>query len=112
MSFLDKLRWSRRDLLKRSGAVPLLAAPALAAESQSAAAQSTRSVTLPVLTGHEKDNLFTRIGVRPIINGRGTYTIISGSRSLPEVKRAMYEASHYYVQLDEMMDGIDRKSVV
>ena len=24
----------------------------------------------------------------------------------PEVKRAMWEASHYYVQMDEMMDGI------
>ena len=44
--------------------------------------------------------------MRPIINGRGTYTIISGSRSLPEVKQAMFEASHYYVQMDEMMDGV------
>ena len=63
-------------------------------------------MALPVLTGLEPDNLFTRIGVRPLINARGTYTIISGSRSLPEVKRAMFEASHYYVQMDEMMDGI------
>ncbi len=44
--------------------------------------------------------------MRPIINGRGTFTIISGSRSLPQVKQAMYEASFYFVQLDEMMDGI------
>src|SRR6201992_115281 len=56
--------------------------------------------------GDEGDNLFTRIGVRPLINGRGTYTIISGSRSLPEVKQAMFEASHYYVQMDEMMAGV------
>jgi seryl-tRNA(Sec) selenium transferase len=89
-------KWSRRDLLKSSGAVagaiaPLAGAPALA---------------LPAHTGTEKDNLFTRIGVRPLINGRGTYTIISGSRSLPEVKQAMFEASHYYVQMDEMMNGI------
>src|SRR6201992_627428 len=56
--------------------------------------------------GDEGDNLFTRIGVRPLINGRGTYTIISGSRSLPEVKQAMFEASHYYGQMDEMMEGI------
>jgi uncharacterized pyridoxal phosphate-dependent enzyme len=52
------------------------------------------------------DNLFTRIGVRPMINGRGTYTIISGSCSLPEVKQAMYDASFYFVHLDEMMNGI------
>jgi uncharacterized pyridoxal phosphate-dependent enzyme len=52
------------------------------------------------------DNLFTRIGVRPMVNGRGTYTIISGSCSLPEVKQAMYDASFYFVHLDEMMNGI------
>jgi len=62
--------------------------------------------TLPVKEGTDHDNLFTRIGVRPIINGRGTFTIISGSRSLPQVKQAMFDASHYFVQLDEMMDGI------
>jgi seryl-tRNA(Sec) selenium transferase len=91
-------RWSRRDLLKSSGMVAGAMAPVSVA-SAPAAAQ-------PIYHRNEKDNLFTRIGVRPLINGRGTYTIISGSRSLPEVKQAMFEASHYYVQMDEMMDGI------
>ena len=98
-------KWSRRALLQSSGlaaAAPIAALTPAAAQAQGAAG----AVSLPRLTGHERDNLFTRIGVRPLINARGTYTIISGSRSLPEVKRAMYEASHYYVQLDEMMDGI------
>jgi seryl-tRNA(Sec) selenium transferase len=90
-------KWSRRDLLKSSGAVAGIIAPVAAAAAPMA---------LPAPTGTAKDNLFTRIGVRPLINGRGTYTIISGSRSLPEVKQAMFEASHYYVQMDEMMDGI------
>ena len=92
--------WSRRDLLKTSGAVAGAMTPVAVATSPAAAA------AMPVLTGTENDNLFTRIGVRPLINGRGTYTIISGSRSLPEVKQAMFEASHYYVHLDEMMNGI------
>lgn len=87
-------KWSRRFFLGASGAAPLAAVAAPA------------SPALTPLTGHEADNLFTRIGVRPIINGRGTYTIISGSRSLPQVKQAMFEASHYYVQMDEMMAGI------
>src|SRR5882724_12443713 len=91
-------KWSRRDLLKSSGAVAGAIAP-LAVASSPLMAQA-----MPA--GSDKDNLFTRIGVRPLINGRGTYTIISGSRSLPEVKQAMFEASHYYVQMDEMMDGI------
>ena len=94
-------RWSRRDLLKTSGV-----ASALAAAPAAAAAAATTGAGLPRLTGLEADNCFTRIGVRPLINARGTYTIISGSRSLPEVKQAMFEASHYYVDLDEMMDGI------
>ena len=87
-------RWSRRDLLKTSGAV----AP-VALSSAPAAAQ------VPVHAVNERDNLYARIGVRPILNARGTYTIISGSRSLPEVKQAMFEASHYHVHLDELMDG-------
>jgi len=101
---LDRTRRSRREVLKSSGAASVLAAaPAMLAEPQAAEAAVPQ---LPVLTGLEPDNLFTRIGVRSLINARGTYTIISGSRSLPEVKRAMFEASHYYVQMDEMMEGI------
>jgi seryl-tRNA(Sec) selenium transferase len=101
-------KWSRRTLLKSSGlaaAMPVVALTPPAAQAQGAAA----TVALPRLTGHETDNLYTRIGVRPLINARGTYTIISGSRALPEVKRAMYEAAHYYVHMDEMMDGIGRR---
>ncbi len=103
----DKSR-SRRDVLKQSGAATVLAAaPVVAAAPQ--AAEAAASISLKPLTGLETDNLFTRIGVRPIINGRGTYTIISGSRSLPEVKRAMFEASHYYVHLDEMMNAVGQR---
>jgi len=91
-------KWSRRDLLKSSGAVAGALAPV--------AAEAAPAMKLPEHTGTGKDNLFTRIGVRPLINGRGTYTIISGSRSLPEVKQAMFEASHYYVQMDEMENGV------
>src|ERR1700735_1162788 len=60
----------------------------------------------PVNTGTPTDNLYTRIGVKPIVNARGTFTIISGSQSLPQVKQAMFEASHYYVQMDEMMAAV------
>ncbi|HET7086748.1 MAG TPA: twin-arginine translocation signal domain-containing protein [Rhizomicrobium sp.] len=95
--------WSRRDLLKTSGAVAGVMAP-LGVASAPAAAQGAPK--LPAYHPNEQDNIFTHIGVRTLINGRGTYTIISGSRSLPEVKQAMFEASHYYVHLDEMMDGV------
>ena len=48
--------------------------------------------------------LYQSIGVRPILNARGTFTIITGSQTLPEVKRAMEEASRHYVQMDELME--------
>src|SRR5260370_8754648 len=54
-------------------------------------------------------NIYERIGVRPMINCKGTFTIISGSQSLPEVKKAMEEASHFYVNMDELMDGVGRR---
>lgn len=49
---------------------------------------------------------YESIGVRPLINGKGTYTIISGSLILPEVRQAMSEASKRYVNLDELMEGV------
>ena len=55
------------------------------------------------------ENLFTRIGVRPLVNAKGTFTIVSGSRSLPEVKQAMYEASQHFVNLDELMEAVGRE---
>jgi len=51
-------------------------------------------------------NLYEAIGVRPLINAKGTYTIISGSLSLPEVKQAMEEASQHYVNMDELMAAV------
>jgi L-seryl-tRNA(Ser) seleniumtransferase len=56
-----------------------------------------------------ESGIYERLGVRPVVNCKGTYTIISGSQSLPEVKRAMEEASRHYVHLDELMDGVGRR---
>lgn len=61
---------SRRDLL-RSGTVLGIAGsiPAAAVAAEPPA-----------------DALYQSIGVSPVINARGTYTIITGSESLPQVK--------------------------
>ena len=50
--------------------------------------------------------LYESIGVTPIVNCRGTFTIITGSLTLPEVKKAMDEASRHYVQMDELMNAV------
>lgn len=49
---------------------------------------------------------YESIGVGPLINCKGTYTIISGSVMLPEARQAMLEASRRYVNLDELMDRV------
>ncbi len=50
--------------------------------------------------------LYESIGVKPLINARGTFTIISGSTMLPEVRAAMTEAAQHHVHIDEMMAAI------
>jgi len=54
-------------------------------------------------------NLYESIGVEPLVNCRGTFTIITGSQTLPEVKRAMDEASRHYVHLDELMNAVGQR---
>ncbi|MFM9909520.1 MAG: hypothetical protein ACKVOW_09235, partial [Chitinophagaceae bacterium] len=55
------------------------------------------------------NNIFQSIGVEPIINCRGTFTIIGGSIERPEVRAAMEAASKDFVQYDELADGIGKR---
>jgi D-glucosaminate-6-phosphate ammonia-lyase len=89
--------YNRRDLFRQGG---LLAAAQLAGGGiRRAAAAPFQAVA----------NVYRAIGVRPIINAHGTYTIITGSTTLPEVKHAMDEASRSFVQMDELMDGVGKR---
>ncbi len=54
-------------------------------------------------------NIFRSIGVEPIINCRGTFTIIGGSIERPEVRTAMEAASKDFIQYDELADGIGKR---
>jgi seryl-tRNA(Sec) selenium transferase len=54
-------------------------------------------------------NIFRSIGVEPIINCRGTFTIIGGSVERPECRAAMEAASKDFVQYDELADGIGKR---
>lgn len=49
---------------------------------------------------------YESMGVRTLINCRGTYTIISGSLALSEAAQAMSEATRQYVHMDELMDRV------
>jgi D-glucosaminate-6-phosphate ammonia-lyase len=54
-------------------------------------------------------NIYQSIGVDPVINCVGTYTIIGGSLERPEVVTAMHDASGYFVQYDELAFGVGRR---
>jgi len=49
-------------------------------------------------------DIYTRLGVRPLINARGTHTRLGGTLIRPEVLDAMREAARAYVVLDELQD--------
>jgi len=49
-----------------------------------------------------KGTVYTRLGVKPLINGMGTVTILGGSVMPPEVVRAMEEASRHFVYLPDL----------
>lgn len=55
---------------------------------------------------NKNNNIYESIGATPLINARGTVTIIGASRVWPEVLEAMDAASQNYVQLDELMDKV------
>ena len=88
---------NRRELFLRGGAAA--AALAMFGRVRQAAAA-------PLEYGAR---LYRSIGVRPVLNARGTFTIITGSQTLPEVKRAMEDASLAYVQMDELMGGVSQR---
>jgi uncharacterized pyridoxal phosphate-dependent enzyme len=89
-------KFSRRKFVQRS-----VMAGAVSSLLPSASLAEKAPVSVPL-----GPNLYEAIGVRPLVNAKGTYTIISGSLSLPEVKQAMEEAGRHYVNMDELMTAV------
>jgi L-seryl-tRNA(Ser) seleniumtransferase len=54
-------------------------------------------------------DIYRSIGVRPLINCRGTLTIIGGSIELPEVRAAKDLANQQHVQIDELMEAVGQR---
>ena len=54
-------------------------------------------------------NLYQSIGVEPVINCVGTFTILGGSVERPEVREAVHSAAGFFVQLDELAMGLGRR---
>jgi seryl-tRNA(Sec) selenium transferase len=91
---------SRRSFVKLLAAAPLLsqiAARELGAQAAAAVGKDPRK------------NIYTRLGVKTVINCRGTWTYLSGSLEFPEVRRAQLEAAQYFVNMLDLQRGVGRR---
>src|SRR6478609_6566503 len=91
---------SRRSFMKVLAAAPLLtqiAARDLYAEAASVVGKDPRQ------------NVYTRLGVKTVINCRGTWTYLSGSLEFPEVRQAQLEAADYFVNMIELQRAVGRR---
>ena len=95
---------SRRHLLRT---LTTLSAAGAAAAPAGVSAQSRRIA--PAAPAPATPNVYESLGVKPLINGRGTFTIIGGSIELPEVRAAKSAANVQYAQLDELMEAAGKR---
>src|SRR5262245_37244296 len=59
-----------------------------------------------LLAAQQPSNVYTRLGLRPIINASGTYTHLGGSLMPAEVLEAMNEAAHHYVPIRDLTKAV------
>src|ERR1700734_2126657 len=90
----------RRSFLKFLAAAPLFAAIGSRSLASTVAASTGKTSSADV---------YIRLGVRPFINARGTWTYLSGSLELPEVQRAMEDASQHFVDMFELQRGAGKR---
>ena len=91
---------SRRSFVKLLAATPLLtqiAARDLYAQAASAIGRDPLQ------------NVYTRLGVKTVINCRGTWTYLSGSLEFPEVRQAQVEAAQHFVNMLELQRAVGRR---
>src|SRR5690242_15498649 len=94
-----KMMFDRRTFVKWVGAAPLLGYMA----GQEVWSKAWAGV------GKNKENVYARIGVRPFINARGTWTYLSGSLELPEVRAAKQQAALHFVDVIELQRAVGKR---
>jgi len=95
----------RREILKGIALLPIGGAGMFPHESFGAP-DRVQSPGGPLLPGPQ---IFQSIGVEPIINCMGTFTIIGGSLERQSVRAAMEAASKNFVQYDELAYAIGQR---
>ncbi|MBM3735146.1 MAG: selenocysteine synthase [Acidobacteria bacterium] len=80
-------KFSRRSLMQGGAALPALAAT----------------------KGSNGSTIYSKVGMKPVINGMGTVTVLGGSIMAPEVVRAMEEASRHFVRMPELKENVGKR---
>lgn len=55
------------------------------------------------------DSALQELGIRPVINFRGTHTVIGASKEWPDLHDKMREASRHFLVLDELQDKVGER---
>ncbi len=90
---------SRRSFIKLAAAAPLLT---------QITARNLYAHAAMAIGRDPKQNVYTRLGVRTVINCRGTWTYLSGSLEFPEVRQAQVEAGQRHGGRNGCVHGRDR----
>src|SRR5215831_18100894 len=91
---------NRRSFIKLVAAAPLLGrirARDLYAQAATAVGKDPRQ------------NVYTRLGVKTVINCRGTWTYLSGSLEFPEVREAQLQAAEHFVDVIDLQRAVGRR---
>ncbi len=92
--------FDRRAFMKWAAALPLLGQ--IAAQDLFGKVQEAVGKAPP-------QDVYRRLGVRTLINCRGTWTYLSGSLELPEVRAAQLEAAKHFVDIMELQHAVGRR---
>jgi uncharacterized pyridoxal phosphate-dependent enzyme len=90
---------SRRSFIKFMAAAPLLGQIA----ARDLYGQAVKTM------GRGKQDVYGRLGVKTVINCRGTWTYLSGSLEFPEVRQAQLEAAKHFVNVIELQRAVGKR---
>src|SRR6476619_5353846 len=93
-------RSDRRSFIKLAAAVPLLT---------QIAARNLYAQAATAIGKDPRQNVYSRLGVKTVINCRGTWTYLSGSLEFPEVRQAQVEAAQHFVNVLELQRAVGRR---
>src|SRR5438477_3067286 len=91
---------SRRSFVKLLAAAPLLS---------QITARDFYAYAAAALGNDLRQNVYSRLGIKTVINCRGTWTYLSGSLEFPEVRQAQIEAGQHFVNMLDLQRGAGRR---